>query len=325
MRGVDTSIFQFDFDLTWCAFFLNADATIYGRYGSRKDSGDSQFTVGGLKTAMTRALAVHKGYPANRNALLPKNGKDYSWKLPELSPSLAQQFRTPQDFPKACIHCHHVWRGVRRSMWMDKKPTPESLLYVYPMPETIGMTIDVEDGVTVKTVEAGTAAAKGGVLAGDVIEAVNGQPILSVADIQWILQNSPDVATLKVEVTRGSEKKSLTLSLSGPWRRKAEFDWRTSTGDLRLGMVMIPMSDDERKQAGLKAGGLKVKSAYQKGPATAAGFLKDDLLIAVNGQPMGATESEFLASIRTKFMPGTKLKFAVVRGGRRQEIDISLP
>ena len=32
---MDLRRFEFDFDLTWYAFFLNADETIYGRYGGR--------------------------------------------------------------------------------------------------------------------------------------------------------------------------------------------------------------------------------------------------------------------------------------------------
>ena len=35
MYGVDLSLFQFQGQLTWAAVFLNADGTIYGRYGSR--------------------------------------------------------------------------------------------------------------------------------------------------------------------------------------------------------------------------------------------------------------------------------------------------
>ena len=34
---IDLTRFQFDFDLTFAAFFLNADLTIYGRFGSRSD------------------------------------------------------------------------------------------------------------------------------------------------------------------------------------------------------------------------------------------------------------------------------------------------
>ena len=40
-NGMDLSLFQFDFDLTFAVFFMNADRTIYGRFGSRSDFKDA--------------------------------------------------------------------------------------------------------------------------------------------------------------------------------------------------------------------------------------------------------------------------------------------
>ena len=34
-NGMDLSQFQFDYDQSWAALFLNADMTIYGRYGTQ--------------------------------------------------------------------------------------------------------------------------------------------------------------------------------------------------------------------------------------------------------------------------------------------------
>lgn len=38
MNGVDIGLFQFDFDLTWMCFFMNANGFIYGRYGCGRTS-----------------------------------------------------------------------------------------------------------------------------------------------------------------------------------------------------------------------------------------------------------------------------------------------
>ncbi|MFM7832242.1 MAG: thioredoxin family protein, partial [Planctomycetaceae bacterium] len=35
MKGVDLNQFQFDYDLNWAAMFLNADGTVYARYGTQ--------------------------------------------------------------------------------------------------------------------------------------------------------------------------------------------------------------------------------------------------------------------------------------------------
>jgi hypothetical protein len=41
-NGMDLSLFQFDLDLTFAVFLMNADKTIYGRFGSRSDQHDAQ-------------------------------------------------------------------------------------------------------------------------------------------------------------------------------------------------------------------------------------------------------------------------------------------
>src|SRR5262249_30886237 len=79
MYGVDLELFQVQRMLTWAAVFLNADGTIYGRYGSRGErrgmrDNDKDISVEGFKAALEGALEVHRGYPANRAALAGKRG-----------------------------------------------------------------------------------------------------------------------------------------------------------------------------------------------------------------------------------------------------------
>src|SRR6185503_8860474 len=64
--GMDLSLFQFDHELTWAVFFMNADKTIYGRYGSRSEHKNTTnaISIDGLKKALELALKFHAGYPA---------------------------------------------------------------------------------------------------------------------------------------------------------------------------------------------------------------------------------------------------------------------
>ena len=39
IAGSDLNQFDFDYDLTWAGFFVNADGKVYGRYGGRDASG----------------------------------------------------------------------------------------------------------------------------------------------------------------------------------------------------------------------------------------------------------------------------------------------
>jgi hypothetical protein len=61
----------------------------------------------------------------------------------------------------------------------------------------------------------------------------SGQPMLSTADVQWVLQNAGEAATLPAQVLRGKKKLTLTLHLNNDWRRHTDISWRTTTWDLR--------------------------------------------------------------------------------------------
>jgi S1-C subfamily serine protease len=64
MGGVDLDVFQFDPLVSWTVFFMRADKTIYGRFGTaspqaKRSKADSNpnHTLAGLKAAMKKALA----------------------------------------------------------------------------------------------------------------------------------------------------------------------------------------------------------------------------------------------------------------------------
>src|SRR5262245_28236458 len=61
MNGVDLERFEFDYDATWHAFFLDADLNMYSRYGGRdEDSADGRQSVESLLTTMREVVDVHE-------------------------------------------------------------------------------------------------------------------------------------------------------------------------------------------------------------------------------------------------------------------------
>ena len=76
-NGLDLSLFQFDTDQSFAVFMLNADGTIYGRYGTRSDHSHwaDDVSVEGLAKALEGALALHQQYPKNKAELAAKKGK----------------------------------------------------------------------------------------------------------------------------------------------------------------------------------------------------------------------------------------------------------
>lgn len=72
----------------------------------------------------------------------------------------------------------------------------------------------------------GSSAEKDGFKAGDDIVSLSGQALISVADIQWVLQQADDAGALKAEVLRQGKKIPLTLTLAQGWRTKNDVSWR---------------------------------------------------------------------------------------------------
>src|SRR5262245_9123051 len=103
MNGANINLFQFDYDLTWMSFFMDANDRFYTRYGGREDSGpETQLTKKSLLRVMRQMLDLHKAKqvqtskhePAPRETVTPED-------LPSMKVMMAGR-------KNACIHCHDV-------------------------------------------------------------------------------------------------------------------------------------------------------------------------------------------------------------------------
>ncbi len=220
---MDLDLFQFDYEQTWAVFFMNPDKTIYGRYGSESSFGNSgtNNSLVGFKKALEGALEIHAGYPGNKDSLAGKTGAPAAWKTPELLPFL--QGKPPSKAPYAgkgtgCIHCHAAGGGMVKSLQQTGKPVPAKLQNPYPVPQAVGLTLDPNEKATVSSVAPGSAAEKAGFKAGDRISTLHGQPIVSIADVQWVLHNAPDSGTLAAAVDRKGTAVDVSLALAAGWR-----------------------------------------------------------------------------------------------------------
>src|SRR6266496_870878 len=94
-NALDLTLFQFDYDLTFAIFFLKADRTIYGRYGSRSARKDAtrDISIEGLREALLAALDLHKHYPSNKTSLAGKQPRPARFKTPDEYPSLHGKYQ----------------------------------------------------------------------------------------------------------------------------------------------------------------------------------------------------------------------------------------
>ena len=95
-NGLDLETFQYDTDQSFAMFMLNADKTVYGRFGTRSHRTDwlGDVSVEGMAEALTAALALHEKYPSNRESLAGKRGEPLEFASPEQYPSLKSASRT---------------------------------------------------------------------------------------------------------------------------------------------------------------------------------------------------------------------------------------
>src|SRR5262249_49421857 len=83
-NGLDLSLFQYDYDQSFACFLLNADGTIYGRFGTRSHRTNwlGDVSLEGLARALQGGLDLHAGYPKNKDALAGKRGPAPAFPLP---------------------------------------------------------------------------------------------------------------------------------------------------------------------------------------------------------------------------------------------------
>ncbi len=329
MKGVDLSQFQFDYDLNWAAMFINADGTVYGRYGTQSAEGpDAYNSIASLEKAMHRVLQLHKDYPKNRVFLKGKKGAPKPYETALEMPGLHNKKKFAEATARNnCIHCHNVHDAEYDHLLATGRYT-EDLLWRYPLPQNLGITIDRDDGQLVKSVQPGSAAAAAGLRAGDRVTLVNNQAIISIADIQWVLHNLPNRRTLiKFDVMRGSAMLPLTLVTAEGWKR-TDISWRGSLWNLRPRMrVWTPdASAAEVRRLGLPAGqkALKVKWINRGSPegraAMQAGMREGDFIIAIEGKPVRMDHRELNYYVKLNYKPGQKLPVTLWRNGRKIEL-----
>lgn len=338
-NGLDLSLFQFDTDQSFATFFLNADRTVYGRFGTRSHRTDwlGDVSVEGLAAALEGALELHKNYPVNREQLTGKQGVRPEFTSPEKFPSLKDKYKSTLNYEgnvvQSCIHCHQIGDAQRDLLRQRDGTLSEKVLFPYPHPKQLGLILDPDQRSTVSRVEAGSLAEQSGFKAGDKIVTLEKQPLLSIADVQWILQEtSPEGGALTAEVSRNGSTLPVKLTLPKGWRQQGDISWRVSTWGLRRmatgGLLLESLPPEEAQKVGLKDAtmGLRVKHVGAFGAHAAAknaGFQVGDIIVSFDGKTNFAREADLMTYAMMQHKPGEKIAVTILRNGKN--VELSLP
>lgn len=294
---------------------MNADEQIYGRYGGRDAKGaDTRQSLAGLRHAMQAALEVHrtegKGFSPARNGK-PLLVDDY--------PTAKRRYRS------GCIHCHQLLE-IQREEGQKAGTWKREDLWVYPLPENIGLALHVDRGDEVKSVAPGSPADQAGIRAGDKLRTLNGLSARSFADVQYALHRAPFTGEISVSWLHGSDVRNGTLSLSAGWK-KTNLTWRPSLLDILPSLTLFgtDLKAEEKKALGLS----EQRLAFRQDPpvhseARAVGVQEGDVVVGVNNEVMDMTVSEFLAHVRRNYLVGDRITLNVVRNGKRVDLPMKL-
>ncbi len=337
-NDLDLSKFQFDYDLSFSTLFFNGDGTIYGRYGSWEHQRDSQNkATATFKSALEGALRIHAGYPENQASLAGKQGKPSRYKTPVAMPGLQGKYSADLNWNgqvvQSCVHCHQIGDVQRLEFRDSRQLMPLNLIYPHPAPETIGLTLDDRLPNRIANVAPNTAAAEAGLRPGDLLLALSGQPLISSADISWVLHHAPDAnAELEAFVQRGQARANVNVPLPDDWRSHADISRRVGTWPMRAmafgGIRFVELEDSERRRKGFSDDQLALEAAHvgqynKHAAAKREGWQQGDLLIEVDGNTERLSESGLLGRLIRDHQPGTKVPVKVRRSNKT--IDLRIP
>lgn len=314
IAGADLTLFDFDYDLTWVGFFLNADEKVYGRYGGRDAHGpDERISLAGLRHAMLAALEAHQ--------------RDGDGKPPpgRAAPTRAEEYPAARRMRNECIHCHQVYEFRRDARQKAGLWRPEER-WVYPLPENVGVTLEVDRGNHVRAVAPGSAAELAGLRAGDVLRTVNGVPAASQADVQYGLHRAPWQGKVPFTRERDGQVQSGHLQLAAGWK-KTNLTWRPSMLEVLPGLTLYgkDLSAAEKQALGLPPARLAFRQDSKvHSHARGAGIRGGDVVLGIDGETLDLTVEGFLAHVRRNYLVGDRLVLRLLRDGKPLTVPLTL-
>jgi serine protease Do len=312
IEGADLNIFEFDWDLTWAAFFMNASGKVYGRFGGRDAKGpDTRNTLAGLHYAMQSAIAEHRKNPAvKRDTVQP--------------PLHIEKVAAAKGY-RGCIHCHQA-KEILRHESLNTGAWQRDSIYTYPLPENVGITLDKDRGDRVNEVKPGSAAAKIGLKPGDVLQSVNKLPIHSFADAQYGLHQSPAKGKIAIAWERDGKSMSDALAVDAGWKR-TNVTWRPSLLDLLPSLTVYGSDLTAKEKLALKLDEKRLAFRQEAPVHTAAramGVQENDIILGVDDKVLEMSMTTFLGYVRQNYLIGDAMTLNLLRDGKRVDLKVKL-
>jgi serine protease Do len=311
--NLDLNLFDFDYDLTLMYFFLDSDGRVYARYGQRDADGpDNRQSLAGLKYTMEAVMAAHaeptKSFAPTAQPK-PKYLADFVGKR-----GGGQGGR--------CLHCHTVKERIVTAGpgWsLDQ-------LWRFPMPDNLGVELEVDRGDIVKAIRPKSPADMVGLKPGDRILRVAEVPIRSEADVTYALDRAPKSGALDLAWQRDGAEQTGTLKLPDGWKR-GDISWRPSTQHFVPAARLYgkDLKADEREKLGLSAKQLAFRQAdFVPTQAKNAGIRAGDVIVGLGGKRPEMDVVGFVDHVQRTYLIGETIVVNVLRDGQPLEMSMKL-
>ena len=314
IEHVDLNLFEFDYDITFMVFFLNAEKKVYGRYGGRDSEGaDARQSLKGLNYTMQSVLRMHE-----------REDKDFAPKSGE-KPKFISDIPGPRNFGRDCTHCHQVREALNAELKKAGRLNRDAV-FRYPPPDNLGLVLDLDRGDTVRAVKEKSAASAAGIKEGDALQKLNGVRIHSYADAQYALDIAPKEGAIDIVWQRDDKLHKEKLALPEGWR-KTDVLWRASMRDLLPSARLsgFELTADEKKALGLSATQLAFRQRESVSKqAKDAGIRAGDIILGVEDKPFEGDLDKFKEYVQNNYLVGDKVTVNMIRDGQREKMVMLL-
>lgn len=328
MKHVDLNVYVFDYDLTFALLLMNADGTIYHRYGGRDHRGPMAWmSLPSFAEVLRTALTTHTEYTADPKPPAPK---------PRRTIMDIESFQARIGSKKVdCVHCHNVQPALHAEAqtagtWSRKA------IWIWPSPERVGLQLDPAHQTKVVTVLADSPAAKAGLERGNRLVQLGTQKIASISDAQAALQfASGDATTIEVRFQRDDEEQKTLISLPADWKtgNSLTFSWRPSKWELSPapGFGGKALSAKQKEKLGIPVDRFAFRLDYRVtwGPrkylganVAKAGLREGDIITALDGKSDFVSVDHYHSWFRLTRKIGQEVRVDFLRGGKAMSAQL---